>query len=276
MFDLTLITVNYHGSQQTELMLETLKHSRQKIQVIIVDNSESEEEFARLTKLMERHHFLDQNVIKAPKNLGYMGGLNFGLKSALRKQNTWTILCNNDLLFDPTFILNLEKIVLELPQDVLCVAPKVKDSATDIDLNPFLEKRPTRQKIAMLRFQYSNFYIAALLNVMNSVRKFILRPRPRIENTQQSEKRPIYAGHGSIFILRSEFAAQGFDDCYFLYAEEVTIAEACLERSGVVLYAPSLMVSHVSHSSTSLLGSRNLFQQKAKAIDYVSTNYLFD
>jgi GT2 family glycosyltransferase len=64
----------------------------------------------------------------------------------------------------------------------------------------------------------------------------------------------IYAPHGSIFIFRRAFFEHGGNIRfpYFLFGEEIYIAEQVKEKGGKILYAPELNIIHNEHTSTGL------------------------
>lgn len=272
-----IITVNYYGAKQVNNFLNSLSVAGVNAKIIVVDNSNSAEEIADLIHLVDVYSNLNIKLLDSGSNLGYMGGLNFGIKY-LQHENIdyeWLVLCNNDIIFSPTFFNQVTNIWRSSNINTKVIAPSVLDTTTGKNLNPFLVHRPSRFDIAKLRFLYTNYLIYIFARrVRASIMAFT---GPKFAGpTITTDSQQIYASHGSIFIVRKDISLQGFDDAYFLYGEEVTVAEKCRDSGGHAMYHADLEISHIAHSATSKLGEKKVFKRKAEAIKYVSQNYIFD
>ena len=89
--ELSIITINYNGLQDTCELLETLPLKDERLEVIVVDNASKNDE----TTLIEQR-FPQVTVIRSEKNLGFAGGNNLGIKASHGK---YLFFVNNDTVF---------------------------------------------------------------------------------------------------------------------------------------------------------------------------------
>ncbi len=286
--DLVLISVNYFGHASTRKMLDSIGKKDRPDRLILVDNSCDDAEFTRMQALCRDFAHLDVSLLRSEKNTGYMGGLNHGwnwLRQQGCSQPRWLILCNNDLIFSPNFFVGFGKAAAELDDvtDVVGIAPHLVDLGSGKRLNPFMVRRPTKSLIRKLLFIYSNYAVFFAYELVKGVLAPVLRFLRSQNQDCAADVAPlsgavghmVYAAHGAIFILRSEFVGEGFDDRYFLYGEEVTVAERCAQQGKKIFYLDSIRVIHDSHASTGSKFRYSIFRYKKNAIDYVSKNYDF-
>lgn len=284
-----LIAVNYFGHVATRKMLESFSARNKPDQIVLVDNSCDDTEFALLKTMICEFSILNIKLIKNEKNSGYMGGLNTGL-NAVRKQEHnqpyWLILCNNDLFFTHDFFFNLRNATIELQNEatIAGIVPRLIDLESGKNLNPFMKYRPKSNFIKKLMFIYGNyatFLVYELTKVFFTKARALILLTSRIDTKEQKkqpqfDKQSVYASHGAIFILKSDFVADGFDDKYFLYAEEITVAERCTQQSKKLLYLDNLEVTHDSHSSTGSSLQYSIFNLKRNSLKYVNKKFNFD
>ena len=114
----SVITVNYNQSEVTCELLHTLrKVSYPEVEVIVVDNASPNDDPDSI-----KLRFPEIILIKSPKNLGFAGGNNLGIKAAKGK---YLFFLNNDTevpvgVFEPMVDL------LENNPDAGAVSPKIK------------------------------------------------------------------------------------------------------------------------------------------------------
>jgi len=104
LYDVSVITINYNSSQHTLNCVQTVLESvstQLKIQVIVVDNNSSEEDFLNLLQLNEIPHV---NICRSRYNLGFAAGNMFGVQFA---NSDYYFFLNNDceLLNDAISVL---------------------------------------------------------------------------------------------------------------------------------------------------------------------------
>lgn len=101
-----IIIVNYNGADDTKGCLDSLSRiDYADYEIILVDNASSDASFI----LSEIHkNFPKVKILALPKNLGFAGGNNAGIKLALDNGARYVLLLNNDTIVAPDF---LEKMV---------------------------------------------------------------------------------------------------------------------------------------------------------------------
>jgi len=118
--DLTIILVNWNGSDDTINCLTSVHQSPYKnFNIIVVDNGSTKEE---IIKLKESN--LDFQLIETGENLGYTGGNNVGISKFLEMDTDQVLLLNNDTFVEPSALQNL---VLSASSDlhVGILSPKI-------------------------------------------------------------------------------------------------------------------------------------------------------
>lgn len=103
--NLSIITINYNGSESTKKLLASLGAQTDKdFKIIVIDNASTEEDVNRLAD------GLDGSVIfiKNKENSGFSGGNNLGIKIALENGSDWVLLLNNDTSVETEFIAGLK------------------------------------------------------------------------------------------------------------------------------------------------------------------------
>ena len=107
-----IIIVNYHGVDDTLQMLDSISEPNITLEVLIVDNSNTEEDF----KLLQATEFAisqDPNsrfqltIIRLDENKGYANAVNCGLRYALTNQYRFPVVANNDLILESKAIEHL-------------------------------------------------------------------------------------------------------------------------------------------------------------------------
>ena len=101
-----VVILNYKSSGVVKdclLSLDKLKkNARLKVQIVVIDNQYNKTRLNRLKSLFPKIEFIHQT-----KNLGFVGGNNFGLRYLLKKGCTYFCLLNNDTYVDPLFLNHL-------------------------------------------------------------------------------------------------------------------------------------------------------------------------
>ena len=112
----SLITVNYNGTEVTGELLKSLTTLQYPaIEVIVVDNASAEDPGPRLREI-----YPEVRVILSPKNLGFAGGNNLGIRAA---KGEYLFLVNNDTELTSGLIEGLLDIFRRYP-DAGMACPK--------------------------------------------------------------------------------------------------------------------------------------------------------
>lgn len=263
------ITVSFNNFNMTKGYVESFLKldGWRECYLIIVDNSNSpDKELINYLKDKGRNiKYLRQEF-----NLGYMSACNYGYKYALdnKFEHKYVVFSNNDLIFDSVGMVCIINSEFEKDGSLGVISPYALDMNSFKNLNPFLLQRPSKKFIFKLKLLFASFPICWL---------YINLKRRKSSNDKLQEKvrlpHVIYATHGCIFIIRKELVSTPIDDKYFLYGEEVTVAERACELGYVTKYCDSIRLRHISHSTTGEKFTRKKFLNKKNAIKYIAERY---
>ena len=103
---IVFICVNFNNSDFTKAFCESLLIQNGlglniALRCVIVDNSTDEIDSNNLLQYSKKIPWVDYR--KANDNLGYFGGLNYGLNLIKSVVYDYVVICNNDLVFDAQF-----------------------------------------------------------------------------------------------------------------------------------------------------------------------------
>ena len=90
--DISIITINYNGLEDTCALIESIPFN-ENMEVIVVDNASLNDEASLIAQ-----RYPQVKVIRSPKNLGFAGGNNLGIRAAHGK---YLFFLNNDTLLRP-------------------------------------------------------------------------------------------------------------------------------------------------------------------------------
>ena len=117
--DISIVTINYNGLQETEQLIESLQQNPQKCsyEVIVVDNGSVQNE----AKILQAKYPYIQSI-RSERNLGFSGGNNLGICVAKGK---CIFLLNNDTLVSDDSLVYLYETLMS-SSDIGAVSPKIK------------------------------------------------------------------------------------------------------------------------------------------------------
>lgn len=103
-----VLILSYNGKQLLEdSILSYLFNDYPNFKVIVIDNGSTDG-----TKQWVEQHYQEVFVLRTEKNLGYSGGLNFGLDYAFNNQKAeYVLITNNDVKADSKVITELVRVV---------------------------------------------------------------------------------------------------------------------------------------------------------------------
>ena len=213
---LAISIVNYFSSSDLRACLDSLAstHNSDSALLALVDNSEDDEEWKRVTRLAHEysHRFVEIKATKASRNLGFGAGHNLAIGS----------LTSQD--YDHILILN---------PDVTIIHGRISPASGTTGYLAGMEVMQRGRVTAGL----------SRMNVLTGATKRVLQP------TQHRYEYP--DGHCLLIDRRLWEDLQGFDEDYFLYCEELDFVLRCYRRHGIrprVLHG--VRVEHIGGTST--------------------------
>jgi GT2 family glycosyltransferase len=234
------------------LILQRGKDSQFSIDCLIVDNSTDEQDSLALSEFACERPWI--NYLRAPKNLGYFGGLNYGLENAPIDIYSYVVIGNNDLTYEESFCQELCRA--NYGRNIYAVCPDVitKDG---VHQNPHVAKRMGLWWRLQLDIYFLHYYFAwillAILRVARPTKSSPPQPPTQCE---------IHMGIGACYVLTRAFFAKfrRLDYPHFLYGEEAYFSDQIHSSFGVLLFDPVLRVHHAESATLSKMPRRMAYE----------------
>lgn len=259
------IAVNYNGAAHTENYLQSLQEmtlpNGDKLEAIIVDNKSADEDLEKVQTSVVRRPFA--RLIAQDHNPGYFRGLNAGIESCPKNDDTLFIVGNNDLKFATDFLVNLKEIPYE--KDVLVIAPNIT-TLSGRRQNPHVVKKVPTSELVKARIYFSNYYIGQTARLINQALASLIHKLHPTWNHQKHAPDPgrmkIKRGIGACYVLTPHFFYhyQRLDDRVFLWGEEALLSHQVESAGGCTLYDPSIRILHHESASVKSIESRKKYE----------------
>ena len=190
------------------------------MEVIVVDNASTQDEPSVIS---ERYPQI--KVIRSPRNLGFAGGNNLGIKEAKGK---YVLLINNDTYFKDFKIEPLIKR-LESSEKIGIVCPKLRFAWGN---NPI---------------QFAGYTPLSPITVRNQAIGFCDE-----DHDQYNTARPTPYAHGAAMLIKREAINKVglMPECFFLYYEELDWSMIFTRAGYEIWYDPACTVYHKESQTT--------------------------
>ncbi len=259
------IAVNYNGAEHTDNYLESIQNVEvpdgDGVEVIIVDNNSADSDRAQVRSAVEQWPFA--RLIALEHNPGYFSGLNAGIASCQRNENTMLIVGNNDLKFAKDFLIKLKEIPYE--EDVLVIAPNVV-TLEGRRQNPHIVKKVPMLELVKARIYFSNYYVGQIGSLINGTIRALIHKLHLVPTRQRPLPEPgrmkIKRGIGACYVLTPNFFRhyQKLDDRVFLWGEEALLSHQVESVGGSTLYDPSIKITHCESASVRFIEKRERYE----------------
>lgn len=217
----SVVTVNYNGFDHTCGMIESLaRHVTMPIEVIVVDNGSRQDEAERIGK-----RYPHVRTIRSPKNLGFAGGNNLGIRAA---RGEHILLLNNDAFVeDDTLVALCDR--LDGDSSIGAVCPKIRFA------------QPPRP------VQFAGYTPLSRITLRNALIGF-----GRPDDGSLDTPHPTPYAHGAAMMVRRKAIddAGPMPEIYFLYYEEIDWSTRIAEAGYSIWYEPRCTVFHKESAST--------------------------
>ncbi len=225
---LSIITINYNGLEDTSELLETLPLEDESIEVIVIDNASREDEATQI-----KQRFPQVTVVRSPQNLGFAGGNNLGIKAAHGK---YLFFLNNDTLLavsgeKPEVREMLKALIrcLESDSKIGMVCPKIRFSWGNHPI------------------QFAGYTPLSPITMRNRSIGFGEKDQGQYDNAHVTP----YA-HGAAMMVKREVIDKAgvMPEDYFLYYEELDWSMMIRRAGYEIWYEPKSTIFHKESQTT--------------------------
>ncbi|HTJ14479.1 MAG TPA: glycosyltransferase family 2 protein [Dinghuibacter sp.] len=239
----SIITINYNQTAVTVDLLESIHYlTYPNVEVIVVDNASRESPVEALQKA-----YPDVRLIMSPKNLGFAGGNNLGIKAA---KGEYLFFVNNDTVLTPTILEGLVEIFDTYP-DAGAVSPKFHyyDAPGTIEFAGYEEVNIFSGRNAMVgckKKDYGQYDKAGVTN---------------------------YAHGGGMMVPAWVIREVGLmPEVYFLYYEEFDWCESIKRKGYQIYYQPKSLIYHKESMTVGKVSTLKTFYQNRNRILFMRRN----
>lgn len=256
----------HYGEQATvsEEFVASLKSLlSEKLDLILINNSAK----GLLDHLKARF----VTILDTGANLGYFGGIRYGMEHFSLGNRNFAVICNNDIrILNPDFMERLD----EKLEHWDIIAPSTK-TMNGIEQNPHRKGKLTIVRKLYYNVYYTSYVFAWMLNALYVLRKGLTKATRPLD-----KESAIISPHGACMVLKSTYFERGgcIDDGYFLYGEEDSIGAMAKSLGLKVGFVPSLNILHLESISTGKKLSLKKYHFQKTAYRYIKERYkpIFD
>lgn len=230
-----IIIVNWNGAGDTIDCIESLKKINppsggQNYKIFLIDNGSDDDSFSKFQSLYIGAK--DIELTKLNKNLGFGGGNNVGIKSALDAGFGYVLLLNNDTIVEPDFLDELVKVA-QSDEKVGIVGPKI-----------YYYNEPNRIWFGGGKFTW--------LGGGRHLQYEEMDRSPDEKKTKETEYMT-----GCALLVKSEVVKKIglLEESFFMYYEDTDWSLRARKAGYKILYVPSAKIYHKVSRSASKLGN---------------------
>ena len=220
--------VNYNAGQHLSACVASLEAAG--IPTILVADNASDDGSVELMR--ERHPEVE--VIDTGTNLGYGGAVNLG---AARVTSDYLLVSNPDTMFDretPARLID----ALEADPSAGAAGPRVDTGSGEV--------YPSARTFPSVTDSIGHGFLGLVWRNNPWSRRYLMAGRS-LEQTQTVD----WVSGSCMMLRRSAFeAVSGFDESFFMYAEDVDLCRRMAEAGWTTLYVPTARVVHIQGVSS--------------------------
>ena len=214
----TIIVLNYNNYNDTIECIKSLKQiNYTNYEILVIDNASSNNSYNIL-----KEKFSDLQIYKTKKNLGFTGGINFGINQALEMKQQYILVLNNDTIVEKDFLTHLVETMQIFP-----------DAAA---VGGLILAEHDRKTI---------WYAGGKLIPWRGIAKHHFK-NSKIDDYHENLIHPVTFISGCMTLLRTEFLRIiGLrDDRFFLHLEDIEYSARILAKGYKLIYNPRSRIYH--------------------------------
>jgi N-acetylglucosaminyl-diphospho-decaprenol L-rhamnosyltransferase len=224
------VVVNFESGSALTECLRTLV-SEDPAEVLVVDNGSSDGSVAPV-----RRDFPAVDVVVPGRNLGYGAAANRGAAATTAEL---ILVCNSDLSVHPGALAALVAVLDQQP-DVAVVGPLIRTPAGD--------RYPSARRFPSLIDAGGHALLGLFVPNNRFTRNY---QRTDMAPPDDTPQRVDWVSGSCFLVRRSAFeAVGGFDEAYFMYAEDADLCWRLAGSGWSTAYVPAAEVLHVQGVST--------------------------
>ena len=215
----TAIILNYRRPQATVACLRSLKQTDYpQLNIVVIDNDSRDSS----VEFVQREH-PDVSIIQAPRNAGYAGGMNIGIRRALQNGSEFLFIANSDTEVAPETMLGLATALSDYP-----------NAAAATGTIYYADRNTHRAWYAggSIKYWRGSGFARHTLPDEDGERKRVVQTVTFVS--------------GCAFLIRSAaLRVTGlFDERFFLYLEDTELCSRLLRQHYQLLYVPAAPIYH--------------------------------
>lgn len=219
-YEISIITVNYNGYEDTCALIDTLPVGDKTVEIIVVDNGSKRDEASLISK---RYPMV--KAFRLDTNTGFAGGNNHGIRMS---SGRYLFFVNNDTVFKEW---NVHSLISRLESDSTAgmACPKIRFAFGGCNI------------------QFAGYTPLSKITVRNRTIGF-----GEHDNGQHDTPRPTPYAHGAAMMVKREAIEKAglMPECYFLYYEELDWSERMHDAGYRIWYEPGCTIYHKESRST--------------------------
>lgn len=236
---LAFVILHFGNLEMTKKAIKSLNYGDEKIYIVLNGEDEKCKEFFI-------REFPNIKTIFLDKNLGFAGGINKGIRSALDDRFDYIFISNNDVIFEEKFSKKTKNIIKEIKGEKICFSPLIVNE---------------EGKVWFSSGKFS--YISGRAIHRDFGKK--VYPKTKIESD--------YLTGCALCFPKESVEDVGFlDESYFLYWEDVDWSIK-LKRKGFQFFVyPELKLIHLGSKSTKLESEIYLYYYFRNHLKFLTKN----
>ena len=221
---LSILILNYNVSHLLDLCLQSVEQAVDGMdaQIIVVDNASSDDSWDMLQRKYNQH-----TIIQAGENLGFAAGNNRGVQSA---SGEWLLILNPDTIVSASALKTLLDQAAQI-KNLGAIGPRLIDGTGNF--HPESKRNLPTPAVALHRFTglgKTPYYATHIA---------------------ERETAPVDILVGACMLMRTQVyrAVGGFDERYFMYAEDIDLSYTLLQAGLQNQYCGAATVIHFKGES---------------------------